>query len=624
MEKGFAHKHSQCTVAGEEFIVNTIDCGPDFSVVASPRFNNVAVPIDFGWQANANSWHKVTDYLDSTSSGLTDFYINRYDVPGVVPAANLAPERDAIIGSNTTYNSSFDALITPMSRAFDYPPVVLLNQSMNGSVAAIDVQAFDDGQVTTIEIVVDWTVIATCSNANSCSASYDFAQHPRNYAYVYARAYDDTQFQDKSYNQVAYTKVVEIGPEIINASAAPSAPTNVAPIVSAGADQSVTMPSAATLNGTVTDDGNPGGAVSTTWSMVSGSGTATFGNSGAEDTTVSFSAAGAYVLRLTANDGALSSNDDVTISVNPAQLPATPTVATGSAQVSVGGTAPVQIVLSSAPGGVSGYTLRLAVADGTLARIDSIQLGAGFVSLDPSQDNLSDTLVLFSAVDANDLIGSGGTNIVLATVNVEALGEGPTFLTITVIALDDDAGQPVGAGTTSGSFTGLNVAPTVAASPKTVGASTGAAFSGLATITDAGDQQWDVTVDYGDGSSPVSLPASGASIVLGHAYSLPGSYTVTVTAIDDDGAAASDTITVNVVSGCPTLPGLPAPAGDLDGDGLCEDINGNGRLDFDDVAEFFEHLNSVEVQSNISKFDFNGTGTVDMDDIVHLFGKLLS
>ena len=112
--------------------------------------------------------------------------------------------------------------------------------------------------------------------------------------------------------------------------------------------------------------------------------------------------------------------------------------------------------------------------------------------------------------------------------------------------------------------------------------------------------------------------------MLGHAYSLPGSYTVTVTAVDDDGAAASDNITVNVVSGCPTLPGLPASAGDLDGDGLCEDINGNGRLDFDDVAEFFEHLNSVEVQSNISKFDFNGTGTVAMDDIVHLFGKLLS
>ena len=92
---------------------------------------------------------------------------------------------------------------------------------------------------------------------------------------------------------------------------------NQPPVVSAGVDQTVTLPASASLDGTVTDDGlpNPPGAVTTTWSRVSGPGTVTFGNPAAVDTTASFSAAGTYVLRLTANDGALTSFDEVTVTV---------------------------------------------------------------------------------------------------------------------------------------------------------------------------------------------------------------------------------------------------------------------------------------------------------------------
>lgn len=98
--------------------------------------------------------------------------------------------------------------------------------------------------------------------------------------------------------------------------ATPPPPTNAAPTVSAGADQSVTMPNSANLDGTVSDDGLPSGStVTQAWSQVSGTGTTTFGDATAVDTTASFSAAGTYVLRLTASDGALSSSDDVTVTV---------------------------------------------------------------------------------------------------------------------------------------------------------------------------------------------------------------------------------------------------------------------------------------------------------------------
>jgi hypothetical protein len=88
--------------------------------------------------------------------------------------------------------------------------------------------------------------------------------------------------------------------------------------VNAGPDQTITLPANASLDGTVTDDGlpNPPGAVTTTWSKVSGPGTVTFADPNAIDTTASFSVAGNYTLRLTANDSALTGSDDIVVTVN--------------------------------------------------------------------------------------------------------------------------------------------------------------------------------------------------------------------------------------------------------------------------------------------------------------------
>ena len=99
----------------------------------------------------------------------------------------------------------------------------------------------------------------------------------------------------------------------------PPTGTNQAPIGNAGPDQTVILPNAATLDGTVTDDGrpNPPGAVTTTWEKVTGFGTVTFGNPNAVDTTAQFSVEGTYVLRLTANDGQASVADDITVTVAP-------------------------------------------------------------------------------------------------------------------------------------------------------------------------------------------------------------------------------------------------------------------------------------------------------------------
>lgn len=94
---------------------------------------------------------------------------------------------------------------------------------------------------------------------------------------------------------------------------------NQAPEVNAGGDQTITLPGLAQLNGSVNDDGfpNPPGAVTSTWSKVSGPGNVVFGNAGALQTTAGFSSAGTYVLRLSANDGDLTGSDDLSVLVNP-------------------------------------------------------------------------------------------------------------------------------------------------------------------------------------------------------------------------------------------------------------------------------------------------------------------
>ena len=90
---------------------------------------------------------------------------------------------------------------------------------------------------------------------------------------------------------------------------------NLAPVVTAGSDQTVKPSATVNLNGTVSDRDSPQSLV-TKWTKVSGSGKVTFGDAGAVDTTANFSEIGTYVLRLTAEDGELSSHDEVKITVS--------------------------------------------------------------------------------------------------------------------------------------------------------------------------------------------------------------------------------------------------------------------------------------------------------------------
>ncbi|WP_135855057.1 dockerin type I domain-containing protein [Halorussus salinus] len=66
------------------------------------------------------------------------------------------------------------------------------------------------------------------------------------------------------------------------------------------------------------------------------------------------------------------------------------------------------------------------------------------------------------------------------------------------------------------------------------------------------------------------------------------------------------------------------PAADGDGDGLYEDINGDGSVTMNDLQTLWSARNSVTIANNPEAFDFNGDGQFTILDIQALYSQELS
>jgi PKD repeat protein len=70
------------------------------------------------------------------------------------------------------------------------------------------------------------------------------------------------------------------------------------------------------------------------------------------------------------------------------------------------------------------------------------------------------------------------------------------------------------------------------------------------------------------------------------------------------------------------VPGYTQKPTDPDADNLYEDLNGNGRTDFNDVVIFFNKIEWISLQEPRHCFDYNGNGRIDFNDVVRLFSKV--
>ncbi|MEN6342241.1 MAG: PKD domain-containing protein [Methanospirillum sp.] len=68
-------------------------------------------------------------------------------------------------------------------------------------------------------------------------------------------------------------------------------------------------------------------------------------------------------------------------------------------------------------------------------------------------------------------------------------------------------------------------------------------------------------------------------------------------------------------------PGTALPT-DTNGDGIYDDVNGNGRKDFADVVLYFNQMSWIAANEPVGCFDCNANGRVDFADVVWLFNHL--
>jgi subtilisin family serine protease len=99
---------------------------------------------------------------------------------------------------------------------------------------------------------------------------------------------------------------------------------NSAPLVSAGPDQSVDFLAALSLNGSATDDGLLA-PLSSTWTELSGPGSANFSDKNKLMTTATFSQPGLYGLALSVFDGQYTVTSSMTVTVTPNSIASLPT-----------------------------------------------------------------------------------------------------------------------------------------------------------------------------------------------------------------------------------------------------------------------------------------------------------
>jgi hypothetical protein len=177
---------------------------------------------------------------------------------------------------------------------------------------------------------------------------------------------------------------------------------NMPPCANAGPDQSIAGATVATLKGQATDDGDPSGTLTSTWSKVSGPGAVSFGNPNTPTTTASFSSNGSYILRLTANDGQLQKSDDVLISVNSSGGTA-PTIASFTPTSGAAGT---MVMISG-----SNFTGATGVAfNGSPAASFTVNSSTQIVATVPADATTGKIMITTSTsagISANDFVVTG-------------------------------------------------------------------------------------------------------------------------------------------------------------------------------------------------------------------------
>jgi PKD repeat protein len=147
-----------------------------------------------------------------------------------------------------------------------------------------------------------------------------------------------------------------------------------------------------------------------------------------------------------------------------------------------------------------------------------------------------------------------------------------------------------------------------------------------AAIDETGTSAVIRATDLEGGAEPGATDLTLATVRITGVEAGETGLTVTVNRLDAETGApvttdvvpATITVTAAEAAIAP-FPGQTASPTDPDDDGLYEDVNGNGRIDYGDVIVFSTNLTWIAANTEIRYFDFNSNNRIDFADAVLLY-----
>lgn len=113
-----------------------------------------------------------------------------------------------------------------------------------------------------------------------------------------------------------------------------------------------------------------------------------------------------------------------------------------SKTLSLGEEARIIIMLDSVPNGLSGYRITVSLENGDIGDIVEVEFPEWAKALSESSTLPSDSVTL-RAVDLQDKVRIGATNIEIATLVFKATKQGESLIKLSVNSMDDDKGDPI-------------------------------------------------------------------------------------------------------------------------------------------------------------------------------------
>ncbi|WP_435065485.1 S8 family serine peptidase [Halobaculum sp. EA56] len=359
----------------------------------------------------------------------------------------------------------------------------------------------------------------------------------------------------------------------------------------------------------------------------------------------------------------LNVTDDRNVTVTLDEPGTEPTVGVENATVEEGNTTTVNVTLSEVPNGLQSFELAVFTEDNTTATITGATVAPAFNRSSAEIFGAGDAVELYG-LDGMDNVTAGDGPVVLAQVEVTGVDAGEANLTVEPVVFENDSGGGFTPDVRAGSVTvtGAEVPPTVMVGSATVPPNASGTVPLTLTSAPDGLSGFNVTVTVSNATAATLTGASvpreyvlnttsvgpdGTTLTIKAAdtsnVTVPGDTDVTIATVELRGETRGNTslnVTVNqmddddgrpvdplVEPGVVQVRDLPAVAGDArptdpDGDGKYEDINGNNRVDFNDVVTLFLNLDDPAVTNNSDAYDFNDNGSIDFNDVVTLFEVL--